>query len=108
MVKEPDQKSKRTFDEDGDFLLLVVNSAISSAAQLGMPNTNQNHQVIFSNHVNFTTNVNFTHVRIPVNLTTILNTPKLALKKIKKVNKEVYKAAMEELTSKNVFHNAGK
>ena len=55
---------------------------LSSTAQLCMPVNNQNHQVLFSNIGHFATNVNFHHVRIPVNLTTILNAPKLALQKI--------------------------
>ena len=64
-------------------LCLSLMMQLSSAAQLGMPITNQNYQVIFSNIGHFAMNVNFNNVRIPVNLTTILNTAKLALEKIK-------------------------
>ena len=70
---------------------------LSSAAQLGMPITNQNHQVMISNIGHFATNVNFHHVRIPVNLTTIINTPKAALQKIKAQNRNVYTTTIAEL-----------
>ena len=78
-------------------LCLYSMMQLSSAAQLGMPITNQNHQVIFSNIRHFDTNVNFHHVRIPVNLTTIINTPKAALQKIKAQNRNVYTTTIAEL-----------
>ena len=79
---------------------------LSSAAQLGMPVTNQNHQVIFSNLGHFATNVNFHHVRIPVNLTTIMETPKMAINKIKAQNKNVYTMTIAELKNTAGFNKS--
>ena len=78
-------------------LCLYLMMQLSSAAQLGMPITNQNHQVIFSNIGHFATNVNFHHVRIPVNLTTIIDTPKAPLQKIKAQNRDVYTTTIADL-----------
>ena len=75
-------------------------------AQLGMPVTNQNHQVIFSNLGHFATNVNFHHVRIPVNLTTIMETPKMAIQKIKAQNKNVYTMTIAELKNTMGFNKS--
>ena len=76
-----------------------------SAAQLGVPITNQNHQVIFSNIGHFATNVKFHHVRIPVNQTTIFNAPKLALQKIKSQSRNVYKMTIAELKKSGDFND---
>ena len=54
----------------------------------------------------FATNVNFHHVRIPVNLTTIINTPKLALQKIKAQNKNVYTMTIAELKKTQGFNQS--
>ena len=78
---------------------------LSSAAQLAMPTSHQNHQVIFSNIGHFATNVNFHHVIIPVNQTTIFNAPKLALQKIKSQSRNVYKMTIAELKKSGDFND---
>ena len=65
---------------------------------------NQSHQVVFSNIEHFTTNVNFYHLRIPVNLTSIVNAPKLALLKIKSQSKNMYKTMIAK-SKKNGDYN---
>ena len=83
--------AKGNFDEDGDFLMPVVNSAVIFNCSAMRSEHKVKLSDRFLKHWTFQTNVNSHHVRIPVYLTTILNALNISLQTIKDVISDVYK-----------------
>jgi hypothetical protein len=65
---------------------------ISTSMQCAVIKINKNvqdHQVVFKGIGNYSTNVHYHHVRIPVNLSKIINTPTEAMQHIRTYVKDV-------------------
>ena len=71
-----------------EFLFLVI------CAVINVDKTVQNHQVVFKRIGHYATNVHYHHVRIPVDLSKIIETPTLALQKMKGYVKDVYQQSL--------------
>ena len=95
---------KGEYDEDGDYLMPVLNYVVIFSCSTGNAHNKSEPPCDLFKLGHFATNVNFYHVRIPVNLTAFVNTSRVALQKIKAQNRNVYTSTMGELR-KNVGYN---
>jgi hypothetical protein len=75
-------------------LVILKISTLVQCAVIKINKNMQNHQVVFKRIGNYATNVHYHHVRIPVNLSKIMDTPAEAMQHIKTYVKEVYEQSI--------------
>jgi hypothetical protein len=72
------------------WLVILMTSSLMQCAVITVDKNVQNHQVAFKRIGNYATNVHYHHVRIPVNLSKIIEMPTVAMQHMKTYVKEVY------------------
>ncbi len=65
------------------WLVTLMTSTLMQSAVIKINKNVQNHQVVFKRIGNYATNVHYHHVRMPVNLSKIIDTPTEAMQHIK-------------------------
>jgi hypothetical protein len=76
------------------WLVILMTSTLTQCAVLKVDKNVQNHQVVFKRIGNYATNVHYHHVRIPVNLSKINETPTVAMQHMRTYVKEVYEQSL--------------
>ena len=71
-------------------LLLLIMSTSTQSAVLKIKQEGNSHQVVFKRIGNYATDVHFHHIRIPVNLSKVIETPTKAMETIKTYVTNVY------------------
>jgi hypothetical protein len=76
------------------WLVILMTSTLMQCAVITVNKNVQNHQVVFKRIGNYAANGHYHHVRIPVNLSKILDSPTEALQHMKTYAKEVYEQSL--------------